>query len=178
MGFNLKNDDLGSFLSDANLSQAAIVSLGEIARNGSLIFENRSDLLSVIECLQKKLLTSQETTKLKEKVAATLGYMCLHPVVFISQGEKDESELNLNKLVMQKLLDSSQAKQIELHMAIGEALVNCALADRSDALINPWLTEYESANRKDYYYLSINLILFSRLYFLHCRSGHRITRKN
>ena len=152
--------------------------MGEIARNGSLIFENRNDLLSVIECLQKKLLTSQETTKLKEKVAATLGYMCLHPVVFISQGEKNESELNLNKLVMQKLLDSSQAKQIELHMAIGEALVNCALADRSDALINPWLTEYEPANRKDYYYLSINLILFSHLYFLHRRSGHRITCKN
>lgn len=79
---------------------------------------------------------------------------------------------------MQKLLDSSQAKQIELHMAIGEALVNCALADRSDALINPWLTEYESANRKDHYYLSMNLILFSHLYLLHRRSGHRITCKN
>ena len=40
---------------------------------------------------------------------------------------------------MQRLLDSSQAKQIELHMSIGEALANCALGNKSLACSNTWL---------------------------------------
>jgi proteasome component ECM29 len=39
---------------------------------------------------------------------------------------------------MQKLLDSAQIKQIDLHMTLGEALVNSALGNKSPALRNPW----------------------------------------
>ena len=122
-------------MNDANLSQASIVSLGEIARNGSLVVEDKSSLMQVVESLHKKLLTSQESTKVKEKVAATLGYMCVHPTIELTT----TTTIDLSQIVMQKLLDSSQAKQIELHMAIGEALANCALGTRSDASLNPWL---------------------------------------
>ena len=34
---------------------------------------------------------------------------------------------------MDNLLNSSQAKQVELHMAMGEALLNCALGEKSTA---------------------------------------------
>lgn len=120
------------------------MSLGEIARNGSLIYESKESALSVVECMHKLLLTSQVTNKVKEKAASTLGFMCLHEVTIMSTetaaaaATAATSSLDLSQIVMQKLLDSSQAKQIELHMAIGDALVNCALGHRSDALLNPW----------------------------------------
>lgn len=67
--------------------------------------------------------------------------MCLHQVLILPGQEiEKETKFDLSQIVMQKLLDSSQAKQIELHMAIGEALVNSALGPRSDALLNPWTT--------------------------------------
>jgi hypothetical protein len=124
------------------LNQAAIASLGEIARNGRLVFDDTQSVLQVVESLHKKILTSQETNKVKEKAAATLGYMCLFEPIVLVEGEKKLDDLS--KQVMQKLLDSSQAKQIELHMAIGEALVNCALGNRSDASLNPWVVDASS----------------------------------
>lgn len=39
---------------------------------------------------------------------------------------------------MEKLLNSSQTKQIELHMTLGESLVNCALGSKSAAARDPW----------------------------------------
>ena len=96
-------------------------------------------MAKTIELFQRKLLTSNETNKLKEKVALTLSYICV--------GGKNEDE-ELNRLIMQKLLDSAQIKQIELHMTLGEALVNCALGDKSPALRNSWTcTEQEWINR-------------------------------
>lgn len=96
--------------------------------------------MSVVECLHKLLLTSQVTNKIKERAASTLGFMCLHSVLIMPGDLTETTNLDLSQIVMQKLLDSSQAKQIELHMAIGEALVNCALGSRSDSLRNPWTT--------------------------------------
>lgn len=82
---------------------------------------------------------------MKEKAASTLGYMCLHSIMYLSS---EPEQLDLNKLIMQKLFESSQAKQIELHMAIGEALVNCALGSRSNDTLNPWLNAAESSEGK------------------------------
>ena len=65
-------------MDDQNLNIAAIISLGEIARNGCLIYENFEQKLKVVDLLYKKILTSKETNKLKEKAAATLGYICIH----------------------------------------------------------------------------------------------------
>lgn len=137
-------------MDDANLSIASIIAMGEIARNGSLIFDKRETLLNIVESLNKKILTSKETNKLKEKAAATLGYMCLNEALLL-EGLKSTEQIvyeisgkkfdSFNKFVMQKLLDSSQAKQIELNMSIGEALVNAALGKRSNASLNPWTNE-------------------------------------
>lgn len=132
----------GTYITDSNLNQAAIISLGEISRNGHLIYEDKESIMSVVECLHKLLLTSQVTNKIKERSASTLGFMCLHQVVIMPGDVAEATTLDLSQIVMQKLLDSSQAKQIELHMAIGEALVNCALGSRSDSLQNPWTTNH------------------------------------
>lgn len=75
--------------------------------------------MKTIEILQRKLLTSNEVNKVKEKVSLTLSYICV--------GKSDAKGDDLNRLIMQKLLDSAQIKQIELNMTLGEALVNCAL---------------------------------------------------
>ncbi len=138
-------------MDDPNLNIAAIISLGEIARNGCLIYENFDKKLEIVEKLNKKILTSKETNKLKEKAAATLGYICIHENFLFEGVESDyliegKKIANFNMYVMQKLLDSSQAKQIELHMAIGEALVNCALGKKSTASLNTWINKPDDEN--------------------------------
>ena len=139
-------------MEDPNLSIAAIISLGEIARNGSMIYENFEKKLQVVELLYKKILTSKETNKVKEKAAATLGFMCIHEN-FLYEGTESDYVIESKKIdsfakfIMQKLLDSSQAKQIELHMAIGEALVNCALGTKSDSSLNSWITKTDDETR-------------------------------
>ena len=131
---------------------AAIISLGEIARNGSLIYENFETKIKLVDSLNHKILTSKETNKVKERAAATLGYMCIHQDLLFDQNSslakptytiESKHFDTFNKYIMQKLLDSSQAKQIELHMAIGEALVNCALGKSSNASLNSWITNFD-----------------------------------
>lgn len=128
------------FINDPNLSTAAIISIGEMARNGQLVFTSKEAKLELVEILIKKIQTSKETNKLKEKAAATLGFICLHEPSDQSEVYMVETkQLNtFSKYAMQKLLNSSQAKQIELHMSIGEALANCALGKRSLACLNTW----------------------------------------
>lgn len=134
---NKLNDVEGAYLTDVNLSIAAVIALGEVGRNGSLIFNNEDELSKIVECLNRKILTSNETNKVKEKAANTLGFMCLHEIEFLNT--KSSHTEKFNRQIMQKLLDSAQAKQIELHMAIGDALVNCALGKNSNASTNTWL---------------------------------------
>ena len=124
---------------EPNLNAAAIMALGEMARNGRLVYESAAAKLSLVDSLIKKIQTSKETSKLKEKAAATLGYLCIHEDQTSGQYKLDTKIFNtFNKYVMQKLLDSSQAKQVELHMSIGEALANCALGRYSMAGLNTW----------------------------------------
>jgi len=145
-------------LEDQNLNIAAIISLGEIARNGCLIYENFEQKLKVVDLLYKKILTSKETNKLKEKAAATLGYMCIHENYLFEGAESDyiieqKKIESFNKYIMQKLLESSQAKQIELHMAIGDSLVNCALGKKSTASLNTWINKIDDdsvGEKKDF----------------------------
>jgi len=130
-----------SYLDDANLTMAAIMSLGEIARNGCLIFENIEAKISLVDKLNRKVLTSKETNKVKEKAVATLGYLCIHDIGEFTYTFEGKHYNSFGKYVMVKLLNSSQAKQIELHMAIGEALVDCALGKLSKSSLNTWLSE-------------------------------------
>jgi proteasome component ECM29 len=151
--------EIVSYLDDSNLSLAAIVSLGEIARNGPLIFKNNESKLEIVDVLNKKILTSKEKNKLKEKAAATLGYLPIHESLILDNNDNKKSTQiykidtktfdSFNKYVMQKLLNSSQAKQVELNMTIGEALVNCALGKKSRARLNIWLTDFNSDEFED-----------------------------
>jgi proteasome component ECM29 len=139
-----------------NLSMVSIISIGEMSRNGPLVFNNSAELTTIIDKLVSKLRTSKETNKLKEKAAATVGYMCINDHLIINKDNQLQYHYNVedsnetfdsfNKYVMQKLLDSSQAKQIELHMAIGEALVNCALGNKSNAGQSIWLSKNQNTD--------------------------------
>jgi proteasome component ECM29 len=119
------------------------------------VFDKSATLLAIIESLNKKILTSNETNKVKEKAASTLGFMCVNEIIFTEEAESDlmsklDSKFSsLNKYMMQKLLDSSQAKQVELHMALGEAIVNCALGKRSNAGLNSWLIDESDSAAAD-----------------------------
>jgi proteasome component ECM29 len=144
-----------AYLDEPNLSVASIIGLGEIARNGPLVFETSEKLTSLVETLTKKILTTKETTKVKEKAATTLGYLCINSNIILTKGDqvteyKVDEKLavhSFNKFVMHKLLNSAQAKQFELHMAIGEALVNCALGHKSKASLNNWTTDNEESEQ-------------------------------
>ena len=111
-------------MEDVNLSQAAIISLGEIARNGQLVFNSQETKLNLVDLLIKKIQTSKVTNKLQEKAAATLGYICIHESEnnseFVYKIDETKSFQSFNKFVMQKLLNSSQAKQMELHVRFSE----------------------------------------------------------
>ena len=151
--------EIVGYLDDPNLSMAAIVSLGEIARNGPVIYKSHESKLEIVDVLNKKILTSKEKNRLKEKAAACLGYMSIHESLIMNSDNKEKSLQtykietktfdSFNKYIMQKLLNSSQAKQIELNMTIGEALVNCALGKKSRARLNIWLTDFNSDELDD-----------------------------
>lgn len=137
-------------MDDPNLSTASIIAIGEIARSGPIVIDSSQNLFSLIEILYKKIQTTKETTKVKEKAATTLGHLCIHPFIVLSdsdikytiKNESDGSETSFasfSQYVMYRLLNSSQAKQFELHMAIGDALVNSALGPRSNASLNSWV---------------------------------------
>ena len=102
---------LVSYLEDPSLSQAAIIALGEVARNGQLLFTSIETKLNIVDILIKKIQTSKETNKLKEKTAATLGFMCIHEEEeknseFIYEIDEKKQFNSFNKFVMQKLLNS------------------------------------------------------------------------
>jgi proteasome component ECM29 len=137
-----------AFLDEPNLSMASTMALGEIARNGPLVFESSAKLTELVDVLTKKILTTKETTKGKEKAATTLGYLCINANTLLDGAQVTEYKVDekttvssFNRFVMYKLLNSAQAKQFELHMAIGEALVNCALGSKSRAAQNAWTTD-------------------------------------
>ena len=123
-------------MNDPQMCYAAICSFGEIGRNGRLIMDDEV-LNKSIEILHHKLLTTNETNKVKEKSAFTFGYICV-----------GDREFKLTKKIMDILLNSAQAKQIELHMAFGESLLNCALGTNSSASRNTWTCREEDWNRK------------------------------
>jgi proteasome component ECM29 len=140
---------VASYLDDPNLTMAAIMAIGEIARNGHLIFANIEAKISLVDKLNRKVLTSKETNKVKEKAVATLGYLCIHDNGDFKYTYEDKLYDSLSKYVMVKLLNSSQAKQIELHMAIGEALVDCALGKSSKSSLNTWLIDSKTKIDKE-----------------------------
>ncbi|TMS22810.1 Proteasome adapter and scaffold protein ECM29 [Larimichthys crocea] len=111
---------IGSFLdsSTALLAVAACIALGEIGRNGSLLIPAEGEgfsKLSVVENLLARIPSGKESSKMKERSIQTLGYL---PV--------GDGDFPHQKKLLQGLMDSVEAKQVELQFTVGEAITRAA----------------------------------------------------
>ncbi|KAM8773100.1 proteasome adapter and scaffold protein ECM29 [Acanthopagrus schlegelii] len=123
---------IGSFLdsSSALLAVAACTALGEIGRNGPLLIPAEGDgftKLSAVENLLARIPSGKESTKMKERSIQTLGYL---PV--------GDGDFPHQKKLLQGLMDSVEAKQVELQFTVGEAITSAAVGTSSGAARDPW----------------------------------------
>uniref|UniRef100_A0A3Q1J8R8 Ecm29 proteasome adaptor and scaffold n=1 Tax=Anabas testudineus TaxID=64144 RepID=A0A3Q1J8R8_ANATE len=124
---------IGSFLdsSTALLSVAACTAVGEIARNGTLLIPAEGEgftKLSIVENLLARITSGKESTKMKERSIQTLGYL---PV--------GDGDFPHQKKLLQGLMDSVEAKQVELQFTVGEAITSAAIGTSSGAARDPWI---------------------------------------
>uniref|UniRef100_A0AAZ3PZD5 Ecm29 proteasome adaptor and scaffold n=1 Tax=Oncorhynchus tshawytscha TaxID=74940 RepID=A0AAZ3PZD5_ONCTS len=104
---------IGSFLDSGSplLAVAACTALGEIGRNGPLLIPSEGEgftKLAVVEKMLARIPSGKETLKMKERAIQTLGYL---PV-----GDGDFAH---QKKLLQGLMDSVEAKQVELQFHSG-----------------------------------------------------------
>uniref|UniRef100_F6S581 Proteasome adapter and scaffold protein ECM29 n=1 Tax=Equus caballus TaxID=9796 RepID=F6S581_HORSE len=126
-------ETIGSFLDSTSplLAIAACTALGEIGRNGPLPIPSEGSgftKLHLVESLLNRIPSSKETNKMKERAIQTLGYF---PV--------GDGDFPHQKLLLQGLMDSVEAKQIELQFTIGEAITSAAIGTSSVAARDAWL---------------------------------------
>jgi len=130
-------ETIGSFLDSTSplLAIAACTALGEIGRNGPLPIPSEGSGFTkshLVESLLNRIPSSKETNKMKERAIQTLGYF---PV--------GDGDFPHQKLLLQGLMDSVEAKQIELQFTIGEALTSAAVGTSSVAARDAWLVTEE-----------------------------------
>ncbi|XP_022614384.1 proteasome-associated protein ECM29 homolog [Seriola dumerili] len=123
---------VGSFLdsSSALLAVAACTALGEIGRNGTLLIPAEGEgitKLSTVENLLARIPSGKESTKMKERSIQTLGHL---PV--------GDGDFPHQKKLLQGLMDSVEAKQVELQFTVGEAITSAAIGTSSGAARDPW----------------------------------------
>ncbi|NXG01403.1 ECM29 protein, partial [Sakesphorus luctuosus] len=131
-------ETIGSFLDSTSpfLMVAACTALGEIGRNGPLPIPSEGTgftKLQLVESLLARIPSSKEPNKARFCSIQTLGYL---PV-----GDEDFPH---QKLLLQGLMDSVEAKQIELQFTVGEAITSAAVGTSSVAARDAWtVTEEE-----------------------------------
>uniref|UniRef100_A0A8C2YS99 Ecm29 proteasome adaptor and scaffold n=1 Tax=Chinchilla lanigera TaxID=34839 RepID=A0A8C2YS99_CHILA len=130
-------ETIGSFLDSTSplLAIAACTALGEIGRNGPLPIPSEGagfTKLHLVESLLNRIPSSKETNKMKERAIQTLGYF---PV--------GDGDFPHQKLLLQGLMDSVEAKQVELQFTIGEAITSAAIGTSSVAARDAWLVTEE-----------------------------------
>ncbi|KAF7662410.1 hypothetical protein LDENG_00236880 [Lucifuga dentata] len=123
---------IGSFLDSSNamLTIAACTALGEIGRNGPLLIPAEGEVftkLSIVDNLLARIPSGKESTKMKERSIQTLGYL---PV--------GDGDFPHQKKLLQGLMDSVEAKQVELQFTVGEAITSAAIGTSSGAARDPW----------------------------------------
>ncbi|XP_010795863.1 proteasome adapter and scaffold protein ECM29 [Notothenia coriiceps] len=131
---------IGSFLdsSSALLAVAACTALGEIGRNGALLIPDDGagfTKLSAMENLLARIPSGKESSKMKERSIQTLGYL---PV--------GDGDFPYQKKLLQGLMDSVEAKQVELQFTVGEAITSVAIGTSSGAARDPWTCTEEEYN--------------------------------
>ncbi|XP_047434577.1 proteasome adapter and scaffold protein ECM29 [Mugil cephalus] len=123
---------IGSFLDSSSplLAVAACTALGEIGRNGALLVPAEGEgftKLSTVENLLARIPSGKESAKMKERSIMTLGYL---PV--------GDGDFPHQKKLLQGLMDSVEAKQVELQFTVGEAITSAAIGTSSGAARDPW----------------------------------------
>ncbi|XP_036828805.1 proteasome adapter and scaffold protein ECM29 isoform X3 [Oncorhynchus mykiss] len=134
---------IGSFLDSGSplLAVAACTALGEIGRNGPLLIPSEGEgftKLAVVEKMLARIPSGKETLKMKERAIQTLGYL---PV-----GDGDFAH---QKKLLQGLMDSVEAKQVELQFTVGEAITSAAIGTSSGAARDPWTCTEEQYSPPD-----------------------------
>nr|XP_034996453.1 proteasome adapter and scaffold protein ECM29 isoform X2 [Zootoca vivipara] len=130
-------ETIGSFLDSTSplLAVAACTALGEIGRNAPLPIPNEGTGLTklhLVESLLARIPSGKETNKMKERAIQTLGYFPVGDGNFPHQ-----------KLLLQGLMDSVEAKQIELQFTVGEAITSAAIGTSSVAARDAWMVAEE-----------------------------------
>ncbi|XP_020646752.3 proteasome adapter and scaffold protein ECM29 isoform X2 [Pogona vitticeps] len=130
-------ETIGSFLDSTSplLAVAACTALGEIGRNAPLPIPNEGTgftKLHLVESLLARIPSGKETNKMKERAIQTLGYF---PV--------GDGDFPHQKLLLQGLMDSVEAKQIELQFTVGEAITSAAVGTSSVAARDAWVVAEE-----------------------------------
>ncbi|XP_029470526.1 proteasome adapter and scaffold protein ECM29 isoform X2 [Rhinatrema bivittatum] len=130
-------ETIGSFLdgSSALLAIAACTALGEIGRNGPLPIPSDGTgftKLHLVEHLLARIPSGKETNKMKERAIQTLGSFAVGDGDFPHQ-----------KILLQGLMDSVEAKQIELQFTVGEAITSAAIGTSSAAARDIWMVAEE-----------------------------------
>lgn len=123
---------IGSFLDSSSplLAVAAVTALGEVGRNGALLVPPEGEgftKFSLVENLLARLPSGKETTKMKERAVQTLGYL---PV--------GDGDFPHQKKLLQGLMDSVEAKQVELQFTVAEAITSAAIGTSSGAARDAW----------------------------------------
>ncbi|XP_041077323.1 proteasome adapter and scaffold protein ECM29 isoform X1 [Polyodon spathula] len=123
---------IGSFLDSPSplLTVAACTALGEISRNGALLIPNEGTgftKLHLVESLLARIPSGKESNKMKERAIQTLGFF---PV--------GDGEFPHQKKLLQGLMDSVEAKQLELQFTVGEAITSAAIGTSSVAARDVW----------------------------------------
>ncbi|XP_075450242.1 proteasome adapter and scaffold protein ECM29 isoform X2 [Ascaphus truei] len=130
-------ETIGLFLDNASplLAIAAVTALGEIGRNGPLPIPDEGSGFTkqqLVESLQARIPSGKETNRAKERAIRTLGYF---PV--------GDSNFPYQKKLLQGLMESVEAKQIELQFTVGEAITNAAVGTKSAAARDVWIITEE-----------------------------------
>ncbi|MBN3306147.1 ECM29 protein, partial [Amia calva] len=151
MSTNLQEDEelicsatktIGSFLESSSslLTIAACTALGEIGRNGALLIPSEGSGFTKLhfELNSGCLFTTNQSHcfdlyfQMKERAIQTLGYF---PV--------GDGEFPHQKKLLQGLMDSVEAKQVELQFTVGEAITSAALGTSSVAARDAWTCNEE-----------------------------------
>ncbi|XP_072526756.1 proteasome adapter and scaffold protein ECM29 [Salminus brasiliensis] len=123
---------IGSFLDNGSplLTVAAVTALGEIGRNGELLIPGEGDgftKFSLVENLLARIPSGKESSKMKERAVQTLGFL---PV--------GDGDFPHQKKLLQGLMDSVEAKQVELQFTVGEAITSASVGTGSGAARDVW----------------------------------------
>uniref|UniRef100_A0A674CB08 Ecm29 proteasome adaptor and scaffold n=1 Tax=Salmo trutta TaxID=8032 RepID=A0A674CB08_SALTR len=134
---------IGSFLDSGSplLAVAACTALGEIGRNGTLLIPSEGEgftKLAMVENMLARIPSGKETLKMKERAIQTLGYL---PV--------GDGDFTHQKKLLQGLMDSVEAKQVELQFTVGEAITSAAIGTSSGAARDPWTCTEEQYSPPD-----------------------------